>query len=529
MGRSSARSRSTFISAIIALAAVTAAAGCGALLGFGDFTVDSTSDGGNEASSGGETGTDSSIPDDGGCIDPNGFGGRGCYRCVPMTNDQLLSACTKSAFEPFDNKVRIAGFDAKNPKPVLPEGGPPYTAFDAGTVVIVDPGDAGTPDPCPIDSTQPGGRQNAVFLLGATGFPLDVIQRAMGTEATIFYLEKGSCEGSESIISATVNTLKAGSKVRYYDENTGEAKDCNLQEDHLADLGMSALFAETCSTPLPIDVVDLLGPVNPVGFTAPATSNERVISGEAAYRVYGVVPSGVAPWDDEEFIFRRRASSGNQTTVALTLGVENTAMRGRDSNGSSNMLKAMQSSTSPQKTIGLSSSEILDINRPSMKWLAYQHFNQPVGFYPDSAATTFDRRNVRDGHYFIWIPLHVYARVPSGDIAGAPNQPIVGATRNPKAVKTLAQLMTSRIAAPKPAVDLFSALGKLGNVPQCAMRVTRAKEGAQLTPFKPSLSCACAFEAAVPNGIPPSDCVRCTDSSKCKDPTRSSCSFGFCE
>ena len=518
----------TFISAVVALAAVTAVAGCGALLGFGDYSVDSSGDGGgsSEASTP-EAGGDGPF-DDGGCVDPTGFGGRGCYRCEPLTNDQLLSACTKSAFEPFDNELRISAFDPSNPKPPLPDGGPAYQSFDAGTPPVVNPGDAGPPDPCPIDPIDPGGRPNAVFLLGATGFPLDVIQRAIGTQASIFYAEKGSCEGSESIISGN-GKLTTGSKVTYYDENTGVAKSCTLQEDHPADLGMSALFAETCSTPLPIDVQDLLGPVNPVGFTAPATSNERVISGEGAYRVYGVVPSGVAPWDSEEFIFRRRPSSGNQTTIALTLGLENAAMRGRDSNGSSNMLKAMQGSSSPHKTIGISSSEILDINRASMKWLAYQHFGQPVGFYPDSEATTFDRRNVRDGHYFVWIPLHVYARVSKGEIAGAPGQPVVGDTRTATAVKTLAQLMTNRIAAPNPAVDLFSALGKIGNVPQCAMRVTRTKEGAQLTPFKPSLSCACAFEAAVPNGIAPADCTRCTDNKQCTNPARSSCSFGFCE
>lgn len=525
-GRGQKRVRTTFISAIVALAAVSVAAGCGALLGFGDYSVDPNGDGGGAEASTNDGGGDGPS-DDGGCIDPKGFGGRGCYRCAPMTNDQLLSACTKSAFETFDNTMRITGFDPSKPKPTLPEGGPAYEAFDAGSPTVVDPGEAGAPDPCPIDPGA-GGRPNAVFVLGATGFPLDVVQRAIGTRATIFFFEKGSCEGSESIISSS-NKLSAGSKVTYYDENTGESKSCTLLEDHPADLGTSSLFAETCKTPLPSDVQDLLGPVNAIGFTAPATSNERIISAEAAYRVYGVVPSGVTPWDSEEFIFRRRPSSGNQTTIALTLGIENAAMRGRDSNGSSNMLKAMQRSSSPQKTIGLSSSEILDVNRASMKWLAYEHFGQPVGFYPDSEATTFDRRNVRDGHYFIWIPLHVYARIRSGEIAGAPGQPVVEGTRDAKAVKTLAQLMTSRIAAPNPSVDLFSALGKLGNVPQCAMRVTRTKEGAQLTPFKPSLSCECAFEAAVPNGIAPADCTRCTDSSKCTDPARPSCSFGFCE
>src|SRR3954471_23815754 len=40
--------------------------------------------------------------DDAGCWDDAGFGGLGCYRCTPTTNDQLLNACTKHAFVPFD-------------------------------------------------------------------------------------------------------------------------------------------------------------------------------------------------------------------------------------------------------------------------------------------------------------------------------------------------------------------------------------------------------------------------------------------
>lgn len=508
----------------IALCALSVGAGCSAILGFGDYSVD-----GPTSTPSGNTPKDASADGDD-CIDPTGFGGRGCFRCTPTTSEELLTACTTAAFETFDNPTRITGFDPGTPKPALVDAGPAYESFDAGAVTPpADAGDAGTADPCPIDATKPGGRPNAVFLLGSTGFPLDVIQRAMGTDATIFFAEKGSCPGVETIVSGTENRLLAGTKVKHYDENTGETRECTLQEDHPADLGPSSLFADSCKIQLPSDVQDLLGPINPVGFTAPATSNERVISGEAAYRVYGFVPSGVAPWDDEEFIFRRSPSSGNQTAIALTLGLPNAAMRGRDSNGSSNMLKAMQRSGSPQKTIGISSSDIIDINRSSMKWLAYQHFGQPVGFYPDSEATTFDRRNIRDGHYGIWIPLHVYARISNGDISGAPGQPVVEGTRDPNAVKKLAQVMTNRIQAPNPGVDLFAALGKLGNVPQCAMRVTRTKEGAPLTPFQPSSSCACAYEAAVPNGAPPPSCVRCSDNSGCKDPKYPSCSFGFCE
>ena len=79
------------------------------------------------------------------------------------------------------------------------------------------------------------------------------------------------------------------------------------------------------------------------------------------------------------------------------------------------MRRALQQSDQPGKTIGISSSEIVDINRDVMKALAYQHFKQTVGFYPDSDPGAFDRRNVRDGHYYMWIPLHVMVRTSAGD------------------------------------------------------------------------------------------------------------------
>ena len=69
------------------------------------------------------------------------------------------------------------------------------------------------------------------------------------------------------------------------------------------------------------------------------------------------------------------------------------------------MLKALLASDAPGRTLGISSSEIVDTNRDVMKTLAYKHYEQPVAFYPDSDAASLDRRNVRDGHYFPWMPL----------------------------------------------------------------------------------------------------------------------------
>jgi hypothetical protein len=267
-------------------------------------------------------------------------------------------------------------------------------------------------------------------------------------------------------------------------------------------------------------------------FVVPATSPERAVSAEAAYRVYGFgASSGVSPWTIEGLIFRRRASSGNQQTVARTLGLPVDGLRGRDSDGSSNMLSALLTSQSPSQTIGFSSSEIVDVNRDVMKTLAYRHTGQPVAFYPDSDPSTLDRRNVRDGHYFMWMPLHVLSRTVAGDPVSVAN-PVLDPSGTKKtardaAVKRLVYVMVNREQAPFPSVDLFGALKRTGDVPQCAMHVQRTLEGSPLSPYTPPVSCDCAFEAALPGTTRP-DCTPCRDSSQCS-PSKPTCSFGFCE
>ena len=464
------------------------------------------------------------------CIDPTGFGGKGCFKCAPTTSDELLAACTTSHFESFDNEHRITGFDAANPKPALAEQGPTPPPFEApATQTEPEPG-APPAAACPL-ATMP----NPVMVLGATGFPMETIAKAMGTKATIFYLEKSSCDG----VAAMVLNQRMSGDVVYYDAN-GTKNRCALQEEHPADLTLSALFSPSCANQaglaepvsLPAQVEDFLGPINPVMFAAPATSKERSISAEAAYKVFGFGGlSGVSPWTDEQYVFRRRTGSGNQLTVALSLGIPTDALRGRDSNGSSNMLKALLTSGQPQHTIGISSSEIVDTNRDVMKTLAYQHYKQPVAFYPDSDGATLDRRNVRDGHYFMWMPLHVLVRTRGGEPVAVPNATLdpdgSRKTARDASVKLLSFVMVNRQQAPVRSVDLFGALKRIGNVPQCAMKVTRAKEGAPLVPFTPPVSCDCAFEAATP-GNTRADCSPCKDASECSS-GKPTCSFGYCE
>ena len=57
-------------------------------------------------------------------------------------------------------------------------------------------------------------------------------------------------------------------------------------------------------------------------------------------------------------------------------------------------------------SIGILASDVADSYRDRLRILAYQDYGQRCAFTPDSSETSKDKRNVRDGHYPIFGPLH---------------------------------------------------------------------------------------------------------------------------
>jgi hypothetical protein len=69
-------------------------------------------------------------------------------------------------------------------------------------------------------------------------------------------------------------------------------------------------------------------------------------------------------------------------------------------------------------------------------------------------------------------------------------------------------------------------VAKVGNVPQCAMKVKRDDDGGLLQPYTPAAACGCYFEA-VATGVPaPAGCTTCADDTTCGG---KKCNYGFCE
>lgn len=453
--------------------------------------------------------------------------GSTCFSGNPTTNSQIVNACTSGACTPFDNDARIVGFDGANP--ALPDATSESDA-DAAPDGDSDSSDAdadGAPSDAPPDTAPTGNPKCAdlsprpIYMHGSSALFLafKTFAQAIATEATLVYARDGSCNGLDAIL--TGDTRSRGT-AQYWKVDSDATFECDLPPDgQTVDVGLCDVFATTCRpdlTGLPDNIGDFIGAVQVFMFTVPNTSSQKAISADAAYRVYGLgAASAVSPWDDEQFIFKRYEGSGNQQTISTFIGVPVDRWRGQEVRSSADMKPKLIASTNPEKTIGITSGDVADDvdTRRTLRTLAYQHYGQSCAFTPDSDLGSYDKRNVRDGHYYMWAPVHFYARVVGGVIQDSVVRDVVNSLSGAKPL-------------PSKNTDLLATLKSSGLVPKCAMRVSRVKEGGELSPFMPHPSCSCAFEAASPSSGTNASCKPCGTDAECPG-ERPSCSFGFCE
>jgi hypothetical protein len=370
----------------------------------------------------------------------------------------------------------------------------------------------------PVFAVDCGTLSNPIYITGSTAVKpfLAEIAKILVTAnppVTLSYLGQGSCTG----VSAVLHGVPISGSLTYWD-GVGAEQTCTVAPalPVAADIGVSDVFATTCerlSGGLPSNVGDFLGPVQTMTFVVPKASTEMSISAEAAYNVYGFgVDSGVDPWTLESVIFQRDALSGTQRMIAAAIGVDADRWRGAPTTGSGDMKTRVSTATDPTRAIGILSTDVAQENRAILNVLAYQHFGQNCGYYPDREATSNEKQNVRDGHYAIWGPLHFFAVLNN---VGYPLNPVVA---------DIIGIMTGTRPAPL-GLDLIALEAQRHVVPQCAMRVKRADEMAPLASFAPQGSCGCYYDK-VANGT--TSCTPCTSKTECA-PSASVCSYGYCE
>ena len=115
-------------------------------------------------------------------------------------------------------------------------------------------------------------------------------------------------------------------------------------------------------------------------------------------------------------------------------------------------------------------------------------------FYPDTTAAHSDKRNVRDGHYVPWSYTEYITKVDeAGDPVNSDVERILDIVRGDPEVR----LQSADGVAPAFDIDALEVLAKKGLVPDCAMQVSRERDGGDLSLYSPAAPCGCFYESVV--------------------------------
>ncbi|UJR81748.1 hypothetical protein [Sandaracinus amylolyticus] len=374
------------------------------------------------------------------------------------------------------------------------------------------------------------GGSASVPLLARVGAALRSVENPA---VTVVYQSPGACFGITPYVDGTTITGTAS----YWDpppagSPAGTApvqRTCNLPLTGVVpDFGMMGTAGTLCEgvTEIPAGIGDFAGPITSWSLIVPQTSAQTVIAAEAAYLLYGFGPAEaqVSPWTDPAHFWGRNPTSAALIAIALAIDVPPERMgswfsgdrMAWDVRTNQAMIQRVYESgqVAPEATLGFVSTEVADNARDQVRTLAYQHYEQSCGYLPDSTATRFDKRNVRDGHYFLWSSYHFYAPV---DGAGQLTNPLT---------RALVGYFTGEVETPEE-LPLLEITAQNGNIPECAMQVWRDTDMGPLYSYLPTAPCGCYYEE-VATGTAPASCTACDEASDCTAPG-SVCRFGYCE
>lgn len=353
---------------------------------------------------------------------------------------------------------------------------------------------------------------------------------------TLVYNLTGSCTLTNDIYTGT--KIVPNGTLKYVPSTaedatwapTKTALTCTTPASGVAvDLAISALFVQSCGLGGPPSGSGLgliQGPVQAYTFVAPTASAQTAIWAEEAYYAFGFGSASPLaptynPWNNEAFMFIRPASKSTLVATAKNIAVPPAKWKGVQLASSGEVVTSVSTSVQPDPTIGILGSEVYDSNRSKgLKTLAFQAFGQKGAFFPDSTAQSFDKQNVRDGHYTLWSPT-VYITAVDGS-----NKP-----SNPTVKYVVDLVLGTPNIAPEGGGSSFDGLAdvvKVGLIPDCAMRVTRSEDGGDLSPYSPNSACTCYFLSKIAGASgTPAGCSTCTVASDCGGGGK--CNHGFCE
>jgi ABC-type phosphate transport system substrate-binding protein len=371
---------------------------------------------------------------------------------------------------------------------------------------------------------------NPVVVSGSTAvqpFLAEVAKSLSGgtgdKKLSVVFKSSGSCSGVATLAADTTpdgacTTASCVSGTALYWTADGEASKpstCTLAADgQHVDLTLSDVYKESCEGVSGLDaLLDQTFTVIPFAFIVPHASSQVAIDAREAYYAYGLGPAGmVKPWVNKDMLFQRSNTSGTQITVFKNVRIPVGSNNGVDAKSGGNMLSSVAAASDAEAAIGFAGTDAIDSKRSSVTVLAYRHFDQKSYYYPDSSFTSFDKKNVRDGHYPLWGYEHMLLRKDSsGKALSAAGQ-------------KLADVLTEKTALPgtKTATEIAV---KSSLVPLCAMKVDRKTDGGDFSVYKPEAACGCFFDKNVTSGD--TKCTPCKANADCS--SSESCNLGYCE
>jgi hypothetical protein len=377
-------------------------------------------------------------------------------------------------------------------------------------VAVMLASNSATAAPC-LDLPNPTiglGTSNGRPLVAAFATELSALPEPI----SLVYVGATACVGLGAVLDETPSTGSAS-----FWGVDGVEQMCELPiTGHVPDYALIQADPTLCEgvTEIPADIGELIGPVTALTMIVPAASSQINASFEALYFIYGFGASEgmVSPWTIDAELRARDASASSQLTFALALNIPIGKFKGEETATAGDVVAALSSSENPEAALGFVAAELADANRDIVHTLALQAYDQSCAYWPDSSATAFDKRNVRDGHYYVWSPSRLYAHVDdSGEIIHEATRIALGYLTG-----------TGDIPDDFPALDLTI---DTGVVPRCAMSVWRDEESGPLYSLQPDAPCGCYYDFRATGST---SCTECDDDNPC--PTEApACRYGYCE
>ena len=270
---------------------------------------------------------------------------------------------------------------------------------------------------------------NPIYILAAdTQVPmlkaLGKLLRAQVAPVTLVYFPSGSCTNLANMYQGrkTVNASGKGGGPYYipadpnFDPVSSPVPSCAIPAGGLQpDLAISIVFPDQTDCPTAGTRQQTIGvfpgPVQAMVLAVPRMSSQVAITAEEAYLVFGFGANDptklVAPWSDPNFLYARPVTKGTMISIGANIGVPAGKWQILPANAIdqssvlATTLISHNADGNADKSIGILGAEIYDqsTNRAMLKSLAFRAFKQYHAFWPDSTPTSFDKKNVRDGHY----------------------------------------------------------------------------------------------------------------------------------